>query len=346
LILQNHSQLIIYPDSIIRTAINTINRGLAQVALVVNEQQCLVGTITDGDIRRALLRGKTMESTVESVMHREFRWVNEGAKEAEVLAMMRQNYLQQIPVLDKEGTVVRLFLLKELLEPQTLPNWVVLMAGGEGSRLRPLTERCPKPMLPINGKPLMEILLERCVEDGLRHFYFAVNYLKQQIIDHFGDGSRWGVNINYLEESQPLGTAGAIRLLPEATEHPLLVINGDILTQVPFQRLLLFHQENQATATICVREHKTVIPFGVVKAQGTRVVGFEEKPTLNHYVNAGVYVLNPEVFHHLPKEKAFDMPLLIERFHQKQLPVHVFPIHEYWLDVGLPETLEQAQGEW
>ena len=326
--------------------ITAIDQGAAQIALVVDAEQKLIGTVTDGDIRRGLLRGLTLESPAEQVMHRKFCFVREGVEEQEVLAMMSREVLHQIPVLDSEGRVVRLFLLEDLLQQTALPNTVVIMAGGEGKRLRPLTKNCPKPMLPVQGKPVLEILLDRCKNAGFRQFYFAVNYLKQQIIDHFGDGSRWGVDIQYLQETQPLGTAGALSLLPKIPEDPLLVLNGDVLTQVPFPALLRFHQENRAVATLCVREHETVIPFGVVKTEGTRMVALEEKPTLAHYVNAGVYILSSQVWKHLNREKACDMPELLESLQQSNQPIQVFPIHEYWLDVGHPETMERAHQEW
>ena len=340
------SSIFVRPDASIAEAIRIIDKGAAQIALVVDADLRLLGTLTDGDIRRGLLRGENLESMVERVMHREFRFVQEGIEEHGVLTMMRQEVLHQIPKLDSQGRVVRLFLLEELLQQKILPNVVVIMAGGEGKRLLPLTKDCPKPMLRVQGKPLLEILLERCKAAGLGQFYFAVNYLKQQVIDYFEDGSRWGVDIQYLEEAVPLGTAGALSLLPEIPEDPVLVLNGDVLTQVPFPALLRFHQEHQAVATVCVREHETVIPYGVVRTEGTRMVALEEKPTLTHYVNAGVYVLSPQVCKHLNREQACDMPELLESLKQSNQPIHVFPIHEYWLDVGHPETLAQARGEW
>ena len=209
-------------------------------------------------------------------MQCKFHFVREGAEEQEVLAMMKQEALHQIPMLDPEGRVLQLFLLEELLHRKSLPNVVVIMAGGEGKRLRPLTENCPKPMLHVQGKPMLEILLEQCKAAGLVQFFFAVKYLKQQIIDYFGDGSRWDVNIRYLEETEPLGTAGALSLMPEIPDDPLLVLNGDVLTQVPILALLRFHQEHNAVATICVREHETLIPYGVVRTKGTNMVAFEE----------------------------------------------------------------------
>ena len=333
-------------QSNLRQAVLAIDQGAAQIALVVDAEQRLIGTVTDGDIRRGLLRGETLESSVDQVLHREFRFVLEGVEEHEVLELMNREMLHQIPMLDSRGRVIHLFLLEKLLQRKTLPNWIVIMAGGEGKRLRPLTDNCPKPMLLVQGKPMLETLLGKCKEAGFRKFYFAVNYLKQQIIDHFGDGSRWEVDIDYLEETQPLGTAGALSLLPEIPEDPLLVLNGDVLTRVPLPSLLRFHREHQAVATICIREHETLIPFGVVETNGTRVVALEEKPTLIHYVNAGIYVLSPQIWEHLQRDEACDMPELLESIQQSNEPVHAFPIHEYWLDVGHPETLKRAHQEW
>ena len=334
------------PDASIEEAIRIIDKGAAQIALVVDADLRLLGTLTDGDIRRGLLRGENLESLVEMVMHREFRFVREGVEEHGVLAMMRQEVLHQIPMLDSHGRVVRLFLLEKLLQRKGLPSKVVIMAGGEGRRLRPLTNHCPKPMLRVQGKPMLEILLERCIAAGLGQFYFAVNYLKQQIIDYFGDGSRWEVNIRYLEETEPLGTAGSLSLLPEIPKDPLLVLNGDVLTHVPFPALLRFHKEHQAVATISVREYETVIPFGVVRTEGIHMVTFEEKPTLTHYVNAGIYVLSSQIWEHLKRDEFCDMNELLESLKQSNQPVHAFPVHESWFDIGHLEILKKANLEW
>jgi len=334
------------PSASLREAIAIIDRGTVQIALVTDTDHRLLGTVTDGDIRRGLLRGETLDTPVERVMNRAFRCLPTTARGSEALALMRQELLHQIPIVDAQGRVVRLFLLEELLRPRTLPNAVVLMAGGEGKRLRPLTEDCPKPMLPVGGKPLLEILLEQCIDAGFRHFYLSVNYLKHRIQDHFGDGSRWKVAIQYLEEDRPLGTAGALSLLPQRPVHPLLVMNGDVLTRVDFNQLLRFHAEHQSAATLCVREHTTQIPYGVVHIEDIRVLMLEEKPVLHHYVNAGIYVLNPEVLDLLSPDQPCDMPQLLEQALQHKYGVNAFPIHDYWLDVGHPDTFERANGEW
>ena len=220
------------------------------------------------------------------------------------------------------------------------------MAGGQGMRLRPLTESCPKPMLRIGDKPMLEIILEQCVDSGFLKFYISVNYLKKQIIEYFGNGSRWGVDIQYLEEDKPLGTAGALASLPEQPDKPILVMNGDVLTHVNLEKLFLFHQENSASATICVSEYKTPIPYGVVFTEGAQVLSIEEKPEMSHSINSGVYVLNPELLELLSPKQQCDMPQLLTRGLKRNLSVIVFPIHEYWLDVGHKETLDQANGDW
>jgi NDP-sugar pyrophosphorylase family protein len=259
---------------------------------------------------------------------------------------MRREVLRQIPVLDDEGRVVQLLLLQELLSPPQLSNAVVIMAGGKGTRLRPHTEHCPKPMLPVGDQPMLEILLEQCIASGFRQFYLSVNYLKEQIIDHFADGSRWGVSIEYLVENEPLGTAGSLQLLPDALKAPFLVLNGDVLTRLNPSQLLRFHNEHQAQATLCVREHELTVPFGVVQTNGVELAGFAEKPTYRHLVNAGVYVIDPQLLPLLPPHQATDMPSLLQAAQQAGHRVAVCPIHEYWIDVGRPETLEEAHATW
>ena len=337
---------LVRPDASLREVIQIIDRGAAQIALVVDAKNKLLGVITDGDIRRAMLRNESLMGLAESIMFRDFRALPTTATEEEALAFMRLEKLHQIPAIDEQGRLVRLFLLEELIKPKKRPNPVVIMAGGEGKRLRPLTQDCPKPMLRVGGKPLLEIILEQCIDAGFKHFYLSVNYLKEQIKDHFGDGMRWHVRIDYLEETQPLGTGGALSLLPHKPTEPLLVLNADVLTRVDYGRLLRFHDEQQAAATLCVREYTTEIPYGVVCMDGLNVLTLEEKPVIDHYVNAGVYLLDPALLDLVPQDRFFDMPTLLEKAMQHQHRVSAFPIHEYWLDVGRPETLERAHGEW
>ena len=222
----------------------------------------------------------------------------------------------------------------------------MIMAGGKGTRLRPLTKHCPKPMLPVGDQPMLEILLDQCIASGFRTFYLSVNYLKEQIIEYFDNGSRWGVSIHYLVENQPLGTAGSLQLLPDSLTEPFLVLNGDVLTRLDPRHLLHFHNEHQALATFGVREHELTVPFGVVQTNGVELAGFEEKPTYHHQVNAGVYVIDPQLLPLLTPNQFTDMPSLLIDAQEAGHRVAVCPIHEYWLDVGRPETLEQAHAFW
>ena len=334
----------------LRDAINAIDRGGVRIALMVDGEGRLVGTLTDGDIRRCLLRGLDLASPASGAVQRRFQAAKGAMLRGEARALLRRNSIDQLPVIDGDGRLVGLYLLDDLLdEPAAgLPNPVVLMAGGRGTRLRPLTDHCPKPMLRVAGKPILESILEQCIASGLNEFHLAVNHLKEQIRVHFGDGSRWGVRIQYIEESTPLGTAGALQLLPDEARRgtPLLVMNGDVLTRLNLGQLLEFHASHGAAATLGVRSHDVVIPFGVVEAEGVDLVGFREKPVLRHQVNAGIYVLEPSLLGHIPPGEAMDMPSLLLAARAAHQRVAVCPIHEYWCDIGRPETLQQAHEDW
>ena len=334
------------PATPVMEAMRVIDRGAAQIALVVDDQMRLLGTLTDGDIRRGLLKGLTLDAPVDCLMKRKFHFVRSGHNHEEVLQVMRQNALRQIPVLDSLGRVEELLLLNELIAPTELPNSVVIMAGGKGTRLRPHTEHCPKPMLLVDDKPMLEILLEQCIASGFQDFYFSVNYLKEQIINYFETGEKWGVSINYLEEDEPLGTAGSLQLLPDSVQTPFLVINGDVLSRLDQLHLLNFHHEHNALATMSVREHEVNVPFGVVQVDGVELAGFVEKPRYVYLVNAGLYVIDPQLLKLLPPNQYMDMPTLLEKAQQAGHSVAVCPIHEYWLDVGRPETLQEAHETW
>jgi dTDP-glucose pyrophosphorylase/predicted transcriptional regulator len=340
------SRLLLRPTDTVKMAVSAVERGHAQIALVIDEAGRLLGTVTDGDIRRALLRGQSLDGQVKSVMNSIYKALPESAGEDAALAMMRRESLQQIPVVQGEQCLTGLYLLKDLLHTHKHANQVVIMAGGEGRRLRPLTENCPKPMLKVGEKPLLEIILQNCVDSGFSDFYFSVNYLKHHIIDYFGDGTRWGVSIRYMEEETALGTAGALTLMPEWGGEPVVVLNGDVLTRVDVSSMLRFHSEHFSHATVGIREHSTIVPYGVVSVDEIRVLELKEKPVLSHYVNAGIYLLNSEVIKLIPKRTNFNMPDLLNLAILRNYNVAAFPIHEYWLDVGHPETLQQAYGDW
>jgi dTDP-glucose pyrophosphorylase/CBS domain-containing protein len=337
-------------DASLRDAINAIDRGRARIALVLDGDGRLVGTLTDGDIRRCLLQGVDLDTPASGGVQRKFHAAKGAVVPAQALVLLRRHSIDQLPVIDADGRLLGLFLLDDLLdEPAAgLSNPVVLMAGGRGTRLRPLTDRCPKPMLQVAGKPILESILEQCIDSGLQEFYMAVNHLKEQIRNHFEDGSQWGVRIQYLEETMPLGTAGALQLLPDEArrDSPLLVMNGDVLTRLNLANLIEFHVSHGAAATMCVRTHDVVIPFGVVEAEGVDLLGFREKPTFRHQVNAGIYVLQPELLDHIPLGGVMDMPSLLLAARAAAQRVAVCPIHEYWCDIGRPETLQQAHEDW
>lgn len=344
--MKDFKKICISSDTIVMEAMQVIDQGAAQIALVVDDKLRLLGTLTDGDIRRGLLHDVTLDCPIERLMNRKFRCVQCNYDQDVVLEMMRREALRHVPVLDEQGRIVKLILLQDLLNPQQLSNAVVIMAGGKGTRLWPHTEHCPKPMLHVGDKPILEIVLEQCIASGFRTFYFSVNYLKDQIIEHFTDGARWGVSIEYLVENEPLGTAGSLQLLPDSLKEPFLVLNGDVLTRLDPSQLLHFHTEHHAQATLCVREHELTLPFGVVQTNGVELAAFEEKPTYRNQVNAGIYVIDPLLLPLLPPHQFTDMPSLLIAAQDAGHRVAVCPIHEYWIDVGRPESLKQAISTW
>jgi dTDP-glucose pyrophosphorylase len=343
----NINSLLINDFLTIKDAIRIIDAGMVQIGFVVDSQKVLLGTITDGDIRRSLLRGNNLESNVTNAMNKKFYSLPSSSSENKALMMMRDLTIHQIPGLDCDGRVVRLFIQREMLERHVKKNPVILMAGGQGKRLLPMTKDCPKPMLKINGKPILEIIIEQCVESGFREFYISVNYLKEKIINYFGNGENWGINIRYLEENSPTGTAGSLCLISEKIEDSMLVMNGDILTEVDFDSLIKFHRENNSSATICVRNKKTEIPYGIVTSENKHFTSIQEKPVLSHSINAGIYILEPSMINYLKNtSSAVDMPSLIQTGKANGESIFVFPIKEYWLDIGHAKTFEQACYEW
>ncbi len=339
------TEICVGPEASIREAIARIDSGAAQLALVVDARRRLLGTVTDGDVRRGILRGVALDAPVSSVMNGSPTTVGPASNRAVILGLMKQTQLRQIPIVDHEGTLLGLETLSELLQPAARDNVVVLMAGGLGTRLRPLTEDCPKPMLRVGERPILETILLSFIEYGFRRFYFSVNYRADVIIDHFGDGSHWDVRIDYLRERERMGTAGALGLLPERPNAPLIVMNGDLLTKVNLDHLLDFHASHRARATMCVREYDFQVPYGVLKLDHHRIVEIEEKPVQRFFVNAGIYVLEPEVPDLLPEGRCFDMPALFGQLIACGEQTAAFPLREYWLDIGRHADFDKAQGD-
>jgi dTDP-glucose pyrophosphorylase/CBS domain-containing protein len=329
----------------LQQAILNLDESALQIVLVVDQANRLVGTITDGDIRRGLLRGLTLASPIESVIHRHPLVVPPAMTRDAVLQLMLANKIRQLPIVDETMLLHGLYLLDDLSAPAERENIMVIMAGGQGTRLRPHTENCPKPLLPVAGKPMLEHIIERAKGEGFRRFVLAIHYLGHMIEDYFGDGSHWQVEIDYLREEAPLGTAGAISLLSQRPCAPFIVTNGDVLTDIGYGELLEFHGRHGAAATMSVRLHEWQHPFGVVHTKGVEIVSFEEKPVVRTHVNAGVYALDPGALDLLDRSEYCDMPTLFARLQERGLRTIVYPMHEPWLDVGRPEDLDRARAD-
>lgn len=331
-------------DATLESAIRCLNDAAMQIALVTSSDGRLVGTLTDGDVRRGLLRGLTLQSPIESVIEKNALVVPPQMSRELVLQLMQANRIHQLPVVDDARRVVGLQLFDDLIAPKQRSNRMVLMAGGFGTRLRPQTDTCPKPLLPLHGRPMLEHILERAIACGFVRFTIAVHYLGHMIEEHFQDGGRWGVSIDYLREETPLGTAGAISLLDPKPQTPFVVSNGDILTDIRYGEMLDFHSRHGAVATMAVRLHEWQHPFGVVYTQGVDITGFDEKPINRSHVNAGVYVLEPTVLDLLHGNEVCDMPTLFSRVKERGGRTIVYPMHEPWLDLGRPADYQQANG--
>ncbi|MBF0371188.1 MAG: nucleotidyltransferase family protein [Magnetococcales bacterium] len=331
------------PQTPLIEALGVMNNGALQLGIVVDSNDQLQGLVTDGDVRRGLLQKIHMEAPVSTVMNRSPVTAKASDSREHNLALMRAMELEHIPLLDESGRVVGLEMLRELSQPASRDNWVVIMAGGLGTRLAPLTRDCPKPLLRIGSKPILEVILENFIQYGFHRFFFSVNYKKQMIQDHFGDGSDWGVNIQYLEEAAKLGTAGSLGLLPEEPKQPFFVMNGDLLTRINFSHILDFHKERKARATLCVRRVEQTIPYGVVEMDDHRLLGIEEKPVREYFVNAGIYLLDPGVLSLIPAGNGpIDMPNLFQRVIDNGEMATAFPFLDYWLDIGRMGDFHQA----
>ncbi len=334
----------INPAARLVDAVACIERGGRRMALVTDDAGRLIGTVADGDVRRGLLRGLTLDAPVSEVMNPHPRLALVGTPPAEMMRMMRVMKLLQVPIVDDQGRVVDLFTADVYPVHRKRTNRVVLMAGGLGTRLRPLTETVPKPMIEVGGKPMLQVILESFISQGFTRFTISVNYLGDMIRRHFGDGHRWDVEIEYLEDGkQSLGTAGCLRLLPERPAEPIIVMNGDVLTSIDFHQMLDFHVDTRSLATMGVYEQLVELPFGVLDVEDNRIRAVREKPSQRFLINAGIYVLDAAALDRLPPDRPFDMPNLFDALIQEGRPPLAYFIWENWLDVGRPQDLERAQ---
>jgi dTDP-glucose pyrophosphorylase len=339
---QHWSGAILQIDSNIEKAINVLNETVMKIVLITDAKGVLLGTVSDGDIRRGLLKGLNISSPIESVIHRDPLVVPPTLSRDLVLQLMAANKIQQIPIVDKNLQVIGLHLWDEITSTPVRSNTMVIMAGGKGTRLHPQTENCPKPMLPVAGKPILEHIIDRAKAEGFSNFVIAIYHLGHMIEEHFANGERFGVKIEYLREESPLGTAGALSLLNPIPNSAFVVTNGDVLTDIRYGELIDFHQQHLANATMAVRVHEWQNPFGVVQTRGIEITAYEEKPTSRSYINAGVYVIEPSALGLLTKSTPCDMPYLFELLREKENLIVAYPIHEPWLDVGRPADLTAA----
>ena len=313
-----------------------------KIVLIVDDAQRLLGTVTDGDLRRGMLRGISLSAAVSEIMSAKPKTMPLSAHREEIQMTMQRERVRHMPLTDAEGRVTALESMRHLLTPRELDNWVVIMAGGRGMRLRPLTESTPKPMLEVGGRPVLESIVDIFVAQGFRKIFISVNHLAHKVMNHFEDDARYGAEIRYLEETEPLGNAGSLGLLPETPDKPLVVINGDILTGASFTDMLLFHDEHGAKATLAVRDYDFQIPFGVVEIDDYQITNVSEKPVKRYLVNAGIYVIDPLLLPMVPKNEPSTMPELFARAQRLGHPTYAFPIREDWMDIGRFEDLVRA----
>ncbi|MHB1407165.1 MAG: nucleotidyltransferase family protein [Desulfitobacteriaceae bacterium] len=344
--MRNVSNICIQADASLIEALEVINRDVLQIALVIRENGNLQGTVTDGDIRRAILKGLSLTTPVDEIMNKAPVTINATSRERDALFLMQAKGIHQLPVLDDQGKVLGIYVLSDLIAARVKPNTVVIMAGGLGTRLRPLTEEVPKPMLQVGDKPILHTIIEQLKDHGLTNIVLAVNYLSDRIRDYFETGEAFGVKIQYLQETERMGTAGALTLMPELPPEPLVVMNGDILTKVDFSQLLQFHQTEGHAVTMCVRNYEFRVPYGVVHLnEDYKVSVIEEKPLHSFLVSAGIYVLNPETIRMIPPKSYFDMPSLLDLAAKLPQGVGCFPIRDYWIDIGENKEYQRANSE-
>lgn len=344
--MKNWESALVKTHASLEEAIAIMDRSALRIAIVVDDDRRLLGTLTDGDVRRALLKHVPLSVPVDEVMCTTPQVAQQDWSRAQILAVMERKQLLQLPVVNEQGQVIGLETLHGLLDKRRLNNAVFLMAGGFGTRLHPLTNDCPKPMLKVGEKPILELILESFIKAGFHRFFISTHYLPEMVRDHFGNGDRWGVSIQYTHEETPLGTGGALGLLPQdEINEPIFVMNGDLLTTLNYQELLEFHKSHNGVATMSVREYEYQVPYGVIQSDGHLIRSMVEKPVQKFFVNAGVYVLSSDLVKRVKPGVRLDMPTLLEEAIAQGEDVTMFPVHEYWLDIGRMEDFKRAQSE-
>jgi dTDP-glucose pyrophosphorylase len=339
---QTWRSIVLPSDAKIRDAINVLNKSGLRIVLVIDNDETFLGTITDGDIRGGLLKGLDIEKPLENILNRKPIVVPEHIASKKVKQLMSVNKIQQIPIVDEQQRLVGLHLWDQVDLPILLPNIFVIMVGGKGTRLGKQTENCPKPLLLVSGKPILEHIINRAKSQGFTHFVLAIHHLGHMIEEYFGDGDKFGVQIEYLREKTALGTAGALSLLVPIPNLPIVVTNGDVLADVQYDTILEFHKSQNAVGTMAVRVHEWKNPFGVVKTEGEEIIGYEEKPIVRSIINAGIYVLDSAALNYLGDSEPCDMPSLFEIIRAKNHKIVAYSLHENWFDIGNPIDLQEA----
>jgi dTDP-glucose pyrophosphorylase len=338
-----YKSILVYESTELKVVLKKMNKSTMQIVLVIDSNNKLIGTITDGDVRRGLLNGLRLEDSIESITYKTPAIARVGDSKTDILHLARLENLHQIPIVDDKGCIVDLFISSDFNACNKKSNKVILMVGGLGTRLRPLTEKTPKSLLKVGDKPILQTIVERFVEYGFTDIIMCVNYKAEIIKSYFKDGSDFGASIEYILETKRMGTAGALSLLTENPDKPFFVMNGDVLTNVNFESILRYHLEKKADLTMCVREYDFEVPYGVVSVKNSCIESIIEKPIHSFFVNAGIYILNPNALDFIPKNDYYDMPTLFQKMIDKNNNVVSFPIHEYWLDIGNYTDFSKAQ---
>lgn len=338
--------IIVKEASSLLEVLQIIDRSSKQIAVVVDDNKKLLGTINDGDIRRALLNNISLNESVKNIYFKTPTVASINNSKKEIMNICRTKKIHQIPIIDDKGDLVGLEILDELISKESKPNKVVLMVGGLGTRLRPLTEHIPKPMLKVGSKPILQTIVEKFAEYGYTNIVMCINYKSNIIQDYFKDGKEFGVNIEYVFEEQRMGTAGALSLLQEKPKEPFFVMNGDLLTNVNFEHLHDFHISNNSMGTMCVKEYDFQVPYGVVNIDESKIKSIVEKPIHKFFINAGIYMLSPDAIKYIPKNDFYDMPTLFEKLIKEDKNAISFPLREYWLDIGQIDEYKKANEEY
>lgn len=330
----NLKNVLIHSDCIIKEVLEKLNTGAKGIVLVVDDENKLIGTITDGDVRRAILKGASIDEKINGIVHKNPVYVEEGADKEKIKDIFIRRAVKQIPIVDKERVIVDLISINDILIPEGKEYPVVIMAGGLGTRLKDLTKEVPKPMLKVGQDPILHHIINNFKQYGYNKILITVNYKAKIIENYFQDGYAYGVKISYIRERERLGTAGGIMLAEEYLNKPFFVMNGDIFTNLNVDNMMNYHLDNEFDLTIAVRKYSNRIPYGVITTNGNMVRSIIEKPETECLINGGIYCLNPKIVKLIPKGKYYEITDLINSCIEQGLKVGYYEIKEYWMDIG------------